>query len=447
MTEKKKYRSVSGKQHMGSDKEMLEELQRESIDYFFQMVNEKNGLIADKTQPHAPASIAVVGIGLSCYIVAVEKGYLTRHQAVKHTLTALRFFRDAPQGTGLYDTGYKGFYYHFLHMDTGEPVWESELSTVDTALLIAGALASQAYFTEQNDEETEIREIADDLYRRIDWAWALNGGSTLNHGWLPESGFLSYNWDTGYSEAMILYVLAMGSPTHPISDTGYQKWLSTFEWKNLYGIDHLFAAPLFIHQLSHLWIDFKGIQDSFNKKVGIDYFENSRRATCIQQKYAIHNPLGFERYGEHCWGLSASDGPGPVTMEVDGVLRNFYNYTARGVNGPDDGTVSPWAVAASLAFAPDIVLDTLRNIIENLKMLKKGDRGLHASFNPTFPKKTVNPNGWVSKWQYGLNQGPVVLMIANYENDLIWNVMKNCPYMIKGLKCAGFSGGWLSDHK
>jgi hypothetical protein len=437
---------MEGKGNTGTDEEMLEELQHESINYFFQNVNTKNGLVADSTDPDSPTSIAVVGLALSCYIVADKEGYLTRPEAAKRTLTTLRFFRDSPQGTGKYDTGYKGFYYHFLHMETGQRVWESELSTIDTALFIAGALTSRCYFTEQNDIETEIREIADDLYRRIDWQWALNGGSTLSHGWKPESGFINYHWNTGYSEAMILYILAMGSPTYPISETGYNEWLSTFEWKSLYGIHHLYAAPLFIHQLSHLWIDFRGIHDNFNRKVGIDYFENSRRATQVQQRYAIANPLGYKGYGKNCWGLSASDGPGPATFTVDGKEHVFYNYIARGINWTDDGTVSPWAMAAALPFAPEIVIESLRYGIENLNIMN-GSNGLHASFNPTFPDTGSNKNGWVSSLQYGLNQGPVVLMLANHKADLIWNVSKACPYFIKGLLRAGFGGGWLDGKK
>ena len=438
----KKDKNSTGNDLVGTETEMLNELLKESFEYFLQNTNPANGLIADKTQKESPCSIAVVGLGLSCYTVAVQHGLITRQDAIERTLTTLRYFRDAPQGLHARATGYKGFYYHFLHMETGERVWESELSTVDTALFIAGALTAAAYFGNETRDEKEIRQIADELYRRIDWQWALNGGATISHGWMPESGFLAEHWNTGYSEAMIMYILAMGSPTYPIGEVGYHEWVSTFEWKNLYGIDHLYAGPLFIHQLSHMWLDFKGIKDDYNKTVGIDYFENSCRATRIQQLYAIDNPFNFKMYGKYCWGLSASDGPGPVTKIVDGHKIKFYNYTARGVGCTDDGTVSPWAVVASLPFAPDIVLDTVRHIIGQLKLIKNGDNGLHASFNATFPKKVI-PNGWVSPWQFGLNQGPVVLMIANCQDAMIWKLMRQCPYIVAGLRRAGFTGGWL----
>jgi len=428
-----------------SDFEMLQQLQRDTFGYFIDQAVFKNGLIADKTQPESVASIAATGLGLSSYVVGVERGYITRKDAIDKTRTILRFFKNSRQGKEKDATGYKGFYYHFLDMNTGKRTWNSELSTVDTAILMAGMLTSACYFTNENEEEKEIRNIADELYRRVDWKWALNKGTAPSHGWRPGRGFLKFRWDNGYSEAHILYILALGSPTFPIDKICYDNWISTFEWKNIYNTEYIYAGPLFIHQMSHMWIDFRNIHDELNKKHGIDYFENSHRAVCVQQQYAIKNPLGFERYGPHCWGLSASDGPGPARHSIKGVRRKFYDYIARGVPyGPDDGTVSPWAVVASLPFAPEIVLDTIRNIIERLKLTQDGGHmGLHASFNPTYPKKGENPNGWVSKWQFGLNQGPVVLMIENYWTGLIWKTMTQSPYIVTGLKKAGFTGSWL----
>jgi hypothetical protein len=426
----------------GTDEEMLLNLQRETFDYFINEMNPKNGLIADKTKPGSPSSIAVVGMGLSCYIAGVERGYMSRSEAAKRALTVLRFFHSSHQGAEIDATGYKGFYYHFLDMQTGKRIWESELSTIDSAILLAGVLTARNYFTDE--KEKEIRQLADELYARVDWQWALNGSDTIIHGWKPETGFLPYRWDSGYSEAHILYLLALGSPSFPIDPSGYKKWISTFEWKKIYDTEYIYAGPLFIHQMSHLWLDFKGIYDDLNKKTGIDYFENSRLATCVQQQYAIKNPLKFAHYGENGWGFTASDGPGPTTMMIEGVQREFYNYTARGVPfGPDDGTISPWAVVASLPFAPEIVLGTIRHAIEKLDLKKHNDYGFDASFNPTYPEKSTNPNGWVSPWQLGLNQGPIILMIENYKSGLIWNIMKKCPHIIKGFKRAGFSDGWL----
>ena len=181
----------------------------------------------------------------------------------------------------------------------------------------------------------------------------LNGADTICHGWRPERGFLPYRWQ-GYDEALILYLLALGSPTHPISPACYEAWCSTYEWKEIYGIDFLYAGPLFVHQMSHIWCDFQGIRDRYMRERDSDYFENSRRATLVQHRYAIRNPNGFKHLSADCWGISASDGPGDHIKEISGVRRVFFDYVARGVPyGPDDGTLAPWAVAASMPFADD----------------------------------------------------------------------------------------------
>ncbi len=199
-----------------TDAQMLDDLQRSTFEYFREQFNPLNGLIADKTQPGSPSSVAVVGLGLSVYIVGVERGFIGRAEAVARTLTVLRFFESSPYGPEPDATGYKGFYYHFLDMETGRRAWQSELSTIDTGIFIAGVLTVASYFTGNTDGEREIQDLADALYRRVDWQWALDGGTTISHGWTPESEFLPERWDTGYSEAGILYVLALGSPTFPV---------------------------------------------------------------------------------------------------------------------------------------------------------------------------------------------------------------------------------------
>jgi len=418
-------------------------LQRETFSYFPSEANPENGLVRDKTDPTFPCNVAVQGLAFTAYVVGVERGCWTRDEAVERTLTALRFFRDSPQGPEPDATGYRGLYYHFLDMKSGRRVWQCELSTVDTGFLIAGALVAAQYFDRDEEKESEIRQIADFLYRRADWTWALNGGPTLSHGWRPETGFLPYRWE-GYDEGLLLYMLALGSPTHPIPPECYRAWGSTYEWKEIYGIEHFYAGPLFIHQLSHSWIDFRGIQDGFVRERGIDYFENSRRATLVQREYATLNPGGFKHYGRDCWGITASDGPGPATLRVDGVERIFYGYLARGAPfGPDDGTISPWAVVASLPFAPEIVLPTTRYFIEEIRLKERQAYGFEASFNATYPEKTNSEFGWVSPWIFGLNQGPIVIMIENVRNEMVWRLMRGCPYIVEGLRRAGFRGGWL----
>ena len=432
---------MTGKRN--SREHLLNTLQRESFEYFLNEVNPANGLVLDRTEPGTPASIAAVGLALSAYPIGVERGFMSRDDAIRRTLTTLRFFRDAPQGPAPSATGYKGFYYHFLDLQTGLRAGEYELSTVDTALLLAGMLSAAAYFQQDAEDEQEIRKMADELYRRVDWQWAQNGGATVTHGWTPERGFLPYRWE-GYDEALILYMLGLGSPTYPLPPESYAAWCSTYEWRKVYDYEYLYAGPLFTHQFSHVWIDFRGIQDGFMREKQIDYFENSRRATYAQREYAVRNPGDFDGYGASCWGLTASEGPGPATRLIRGRDRTFFDYVARGVpDGPDDGTLAPWAVATSLPFAPDIVISSLEHLIHGLK-LKEGHRyGFKSTFNPTFPDSSGKLFGWMSKWHYGINQGPIALMVENHRSGLLWDLMRQCPYLTVGLRRAGFTGGWL----
>ena len=414
-----------------NEEAMLAALQREAFDYFITQVNPANGLVRDKDKQGWPASIAAVGLALTSYCVGVERGWLARDDAVELTLTTLRFFANSEQGDSPAATGHKGFYYHFLDMDNGRRAWDCELSSIDTALLIAGVLAAAAYFDGDGKDELEIRTLADFLYRRVDWQWMRARCQLLRHGWKPETGFLRKCW-RGYDEALILYVLALGSPTFPIERASYDAWTASFEWKSVYGIDYLYAGSLFIHQMSHAWLDLRGIQDDFMRAHGLDYAENSRRATLVQQRYAIDNPLGFPGYGEHCWGISASDGPGPATQQSYGVRRGFRDYAGRGAPyGIDDGTLAPWAVAASLPFAPELVLPAL------------------AQQHDVFHARStvfVTQQGprWVSPYRFGINDGPVLLMLDNYLHDFPWRLMRGNTYLRDGLVKAGFAGGWLN---
>jgi hypothetical protein len=422
----------------------LQQLQRETFDYFLHETNPANGLVKDKTATNWPSSIAATGLALACYSVSVERGFMSRGAAVERTLKTLRFFWNSPHGPEPDATGFKGFYYHFLDMTTGRRAWQCELSTVDSAFLLAGALTAASYFDSSTAGEREIRTLSEELYRRADWQWAQNGGETVTHGWKPESGFLEYRWE-GYDEALLLYMLGLGSPTYPLPESSYDAWASTYKWKNSCGYDYLYAGSLFTHQLSHIWIDFRGIQDTFMRDKSIDYFENSRRATYAQQQYAADNPFRFKDYSLTCWGLTASEGPGPETIKIDGIERQFFDYIARGVPyGPDDGTLAPWALVASLPFAPEIVLPSLHHCIHRAKLTQFNSYGFKASFNPTHPGKPGNPYGWwVSPWHFGLNQGPIVLMIENYRTGLLWRLTQRSPYIVSGLRRAGFEGGWL----
>jgi hypothetical protein len=425
-----------------TDDALLDRLERAAFDYFVQNMNPRNGLVADTSRDNSPVSIAVVGFALTSYPVAVERGWMEREDAVRRSLAALRFFRDSDQSGSPTATGFAGFYYHFLDIHTGARVWQSELSMIDTALLIAGVLTASAYFTADKPDEAELRELADFLYRRIDWRWAQNEGDTIRQGWKPECGFLHYGWE-GYSEAILLYALAMGSPTHPIHGDCYKAWTATYQWENLYDHDYLYAGPLFVHQFSHAWIDFRGIRDDFMCEKRSDYFENSRRAVLIQREYAQRNPHGFAGYEIDCWGLTACDGPSDELPDVSNEKRRLFGYAARGVPyGPDDGTLSAPSVLASLPFAPEIVLSDVRNMMTRYPEMLTAER-FASSFNPSLAD--ADGRAWFSAGHYGLDQGIVLLMIENHRSGLLWQLMRACPYIRSGLGCAGFRDGWLRD--
>jgi hypothetical protein len=430
------------------DEHMLDVLQRAGFDYFLKQTHPRNGLVADTSRPGSPVSIAVVGFALSVYPVAVERGWISRDDAVQRTLAALRFFSGSDQSGAVASTGYRGFYFHFLDVESGLRAWQSELSSIDTALLIVGMLTAAAYFTAATPAEAELRQLATALYDRVDWHWAQHDGDAVALGWKPECGFLNYGWQ-GYNEAIVLYALGLGSTTHPLTSASFEAWTVTYQWENLYGIDFLYAGPLFVHQFSHAWIDFRGIRDRFMREKNCDYFENSRRAAQVQRQYAIRNPHGFRGYGQDCWGLSAGDGPSVAAQIVGGRRQSFYGYAARGVPwGPDDGTISGSSTAAALVFAPEIALSALREMFNSTPA--EPGRSVRASgFNATAGATgsddgdTSRDPGWVSAGEFGLDQGIIVLMIENFRSGLPWRLGRGIPCLRAGLKRAGFRGGWL----
>ena len=420
---------------------LVERAQRGAFSYFEAATDPVSGLVLDSTQPDSPCSITGLGMALTAYPIAVERGWMTRVQAVGITLRTLRFLAQADMSGSPHSSGHRGFYFHFLDMHTGTRAWRSELSSIDTAFLIAGVLAAAAFFDHDSGHEAEIRELARFLADRVDWAWMCNCDGPICHGWRPESGFLRDHW-VGYSEALLMYALALGAERHRIPTSAWDVWLTGYRWRRIYGHEHLAAGPLFIHQYSHMWIDFRGIQDAFMRDKGIDYFENSRRATLVQREYAIRNPKHFRHYDRDCWGLTACDGPGPREIVDRGRKRKLLGYAARGApHGPDDGTVAPWASAASLPFASDVVLPTMQHIARLTRQYPHYTPG--CSFNPTWGGGQDEP-GWVSPWRFALNSGPVVVMIENYRSGLPWELIKREPTIRRGLERADFRGGWLS---
>ena len=424
--------------------ELLEQIQCGAFAYFLNYVNPQNGLIADSSRDKAPASIAATGMALSAYPVAVERNFWSRPAALQRALNTLRFFISAPQNSSRDSSGHQGFFYHFLDMENGRRAWKCELSSIDTTLLLVGALTVAAYFNQDTPDERELREHAQMLVSNVDWNWMCNGSATISHGWKPESGFLKARWQ-GYNEGLLLMILALGSPHSKLPPQSYEAWLKTYQWKTLYDYKVVYAGPLFIHQFAHIWLDLRDLRDKFMRDHDSDYFENSRRATYIQREYARRNPRGFKGYAKDCWGITASDGPGPDVRTIDGRERRFYAYRARGVPfGPDDGTLSPWCATASLPFAPAIVLPVIETFAQ-LELVGHNDCGIEETFNATYPEHHGSEVGWISSAHLGLNQGPLVLMLENYRSSLLWNLLRECPILKNGLRRADFQGGWLTN--
>ncbi|WP_375444268.1 glucoamylase family protein [uncultured Fibrella sp.] len=437
-----------------ADNAFLDSLQHDTFRYFWETANPANGLIPDRAPTPSFSSVAAVGFGLTTYLVGVERGYVTRKQAADRTLATLRFFATATQSEKATDvTGYKGFFYHFLDMKTGKRFKQVELSTIDTALLLGGILSAQTYFDQNVPAEKEIRKLAEQIYARADWTWFQNRNpkakspAVVSMGWHPEKGFIPNDW-TGYNEAMLLYVLALGSPTHPISTDAWTAWTTSYEWATFQNQAHVNFDPLFGHQYSHIWIDFRGIKDSYMAKKGIDYAENSRRATYANRAYCLANPANWSDYNATIWGLTACDGPKDTTV----AGRTFFSYRARGAASQqvvDDGTIAPTAAGGSMAFAPEICLPALRTMKARYGSQLYGQYGFRDAFNPTYRYRSAfangpTTNGWFDIDYLGIDQGPIVLMAENLRTNFVWNLMKRNPHIRRGLTRAGFKGSWLN---
>ena len=437
---------------------LFDDIEKRTFQFFWDTTNEANGMTPDRFPSRPFASVAAIGFALTAYPVGIENGWISRRQAVDRTLLTLRFLRDARQGPGATGTiGHKGFFYHFLDMQSGhryEP-WV-ELSSVDTGLMMMGVLFAQSYYTGDDAREREIREIAEELYLGVEWPWLQQRPPLISMGWYPENGFIEHDW-SGYDEAMLVYILALGSPTHPVEPEAWTQWTASYDdsWGIYQGQEYLSFAPQFGHQYSHVWIDFRGIRDAYMRGRGIDYFENSRRATYAQRSYAIENPMGWAGYGADIWGLTASDGPQRTEQVYEGTPREFRHYSARGAGiavAFDDGTIAPTAAIGSLPFAPELVIPATEALHANHGEYLYSSYGFLDSFNPSFnydvPLKTgriVPGKGWVASDYIGIDQGPILLMIANYRSGFVWDVMKRNPHIRRGLERAGFTGGWLGE--
>jgi hypothetical protein len=422
----------------------LEKLERDTFDFFWQASPSDTGLTPDRFPGSDVSSVAAVGFALTSYLVGVERGYITRADAAARTLSTLRTLWEAPQGFAPEGVaGYKGLYYHFLGGRDGLRFARSELSTIDTALLMAGVLSAQVFFDRTDDVERSIRLLADRLYRRVDWAWASSrqNAPLLSMGWTPEHGLMDVDWG-GYNEGMLLYVLALGSPTHAIDARAWESWTRSYRWEG----GHVAFGPLFGHQYSHIWIDFRGIQDAYMRSKGIDYFVNSARATYANRDRCIANPGGWKGYGDLVWGLTASDGPVPAAAEATQGAKPFHAYWARGASpagADDDGTIAPTAVGGSVPFAPEVTIPALVHLRERFGDRLYGRYGFRDAFNLSYPD--ASGEGWFDDQYLAIDQGPILLMVENYRTGFVWNLLKKSPYVVAGLRRAGFTGGWLGS--
>lgn len=398
---------------------LLDSLQRTAFLYFWEEANPVNGLIPDRSQSWSPCSIAAQGFGITAICIGIEHGWVTRQEGRDRIMLGMETLWNGQQGPESFGhTGYKGLYYHFLDINSGVRTWSCELSTIDTALLMAGVLDAKMYFDTDDEGDRELRALADSMYYRVDWEFMRNGGNGIRMGWNPESGFSTFgNW-VGYNEAMILYLLAIGSPTHPVPAWTWGYWTSGYNWSTQYGYTYLVFPPLFGHQYSHCWVDFRDIQDEYMTLRGIDYFENSRRATLAAREYCIANPYGWAGYGENLWGLTASDDP-------DGYLAHGAPPAQN-----DNGTITPTAAASSIAFAPEVVVPALHHMYDEYAGLIWGDYGFKDAFNLD--------QFWVATDYLGIDQGPIVIMIENYLNGSIWNRFMGNEDVRRGLELAGF---------
>jgi len=426
---------------------VVDDVQRRTFQWFWDTTNAENGLVPDRWPTESFSSIAAVGFGLTAYPIGAERGWVTRDAAAQRALTTLRFFENGVEG-------HKGFFYHFVDMKTGKRFKEVELSTIDTTLFLAGALFCQSYFDRDTPAEREIRETVERLYTRAEWTYFHERHPLVSMGWTPENGLHDYDY-TGYNEAMILYILAIGSPTHPISPKAWNAYTSSYKWDTFYDQPHVNFAPLFGHQYSHVWIDFRGIKDHYMRAKGIDYFENSRRATLSQRAYAIDNPNKWRGYGANVWGLTACDGPFDGKLSIGGTERQFWTYTARGAASGevrDDGTLAPTAAVSSIPFAPEIAIPAMQAMIDTYGDHLYTKYGFLDSFNPTLNFEhnvqmgRIVPNvGWFDADHLGIDQGPIVAMIENHRSGLVWETMKKNEHIRRGLRRAGFTGGWLGQ--
>jgi hypothetical protein len=387
------------------DDQFLEELEHANALYFWEQASPQTGLVRDRftvrgAERGGVASIAATGFGLTALCISEKRGYLSHPQARDRALATLRFIaKKLPH--------HRGFFYHYAHMETGQRQWESEVSSVDTAILICGVLTCRRFF-----RHLEIEDLANDIFDRVDWTWLSEDTALLPHGWMPESGFLPYRWD-GYSELMMMYLLGLGSTTYPLPTETWDAWKRvTFEYQGLRYIGAF--APLFVHQYSQAWFDFRQKRDRY-----ADYFLNSVTATEVHRRFCLELGRQFPDYSADLWGITASDSQ----------HRGYVAWGGPPAVGPIDGTVVPSAAGGSLPFLPAECLRVLRTI----KSVYGNDAWCRYGFVDAFNPLTR----WYDTDVVGIDTGITLLMTENLRSGFVWDTFMKNPEVRRGMDRAG----------
>jgi hypothetical protein len=383
----------------------LEELQRATFGFFWDCSNPHTGLVKDRNRAAGEdgrhvASIAATGFGLTALCIADQRGWLSTGEARERVRATLRFLREKMPHE-------HGFFYHFIDWRTGEREWKCELSSIDTGLLLCGVLTCGQYF-----DDPQIRQLGNEIYDRVDWVWMLNGGALLTHGWKPESGFLKSRWDT-YCEHMMLYLLAIGARHHPIPATAWDAWKRP--WFEYAGFRYITPRePLFVHQYSHAWFDFRGRRDRH-----ADYFENSVLATRAHRAFCQELTSKFPHFGGDVWGITASDAPG-----------GYVVWGGPPELGPLDGSLVPCAAGGSLPFLFTECILCLRTLRQRFGSLSWTRYGFADAFNPA--------SSWAATDVIGINAGITLLMAENARSGFVWNTFMRNESARSALEKVGF---------
>ena len=385
------------------DDQFLNDLESANFLYFWEQAGPKTGMVKDRCNLHVNdqgivASIAATGFGLTALCIGHQRGFISTEAALERVFAAFRFlWKKLPH--------HRGFFYHFANINTGERVWDSEISSVDTAILLCGVLSCRQHF-----RHPDVSQLADLIFNRVDWTWLSEDTSLLPHGWTPEIGFLPSRWDY-YSELMMMYLLGLGSSAHPLKQETWSAWKRlTFEYDGMRFIGSF--APLFVHQYSQAWFDFRGRRDKY-----ADYFQNSVIATDVHRRFCVELGKQFPDYSDDLWGITASDSD-----------KGYVIWGGPPAVGPIDGTVVPSAAGGSLTFSPPAALRVLKTI-RNRYSSAWSKYGFVNAFNPL--------KNWYDHDVIGIDTGITMLMAENLRTGFVWDTFMKTSEAQRGMQRAG----------